>query len=672
MARTLDRSAVVAGGVAALGIVSACTLTGPLDGYAEGLAPSGSDAGNDASDASDASVENQVEADPCPEGFGDCDDDVSNGCETALATDLAHCGACDTPCVVDHGQAACVGGVCQVASCDQGYDDCDDLAPTGCEADLAGAEHCGSCDNVCAFDNAQSICDQGTCHLDQCLDGYGDCDDNAGNGCEQDTQTSVGHCGGCGKVCSQRPNGTPLCDDGACALDCTSGYGDCDGDYANGCEVVLESDALHCGACGHPCSTHNAVPACVSGACELACEVGFDDCDGSVDTGCEAELQTDPQHCGACGQGCPSGQGAVPACVSGTCALACSSGLGDCNGSDDDGCETNLATDSLHCGTCGRSCLGGACVDGACLVEQLAASLNRPSGIVVDAARVYWTDSYDNNVYSVAKGGGAVQTVATEGAIGPIALHGTTLYWATGPAIARIETNGTGKQNVVGGESLIADLTHDGTNLYWLRPGTWSGSTYNQDGTLARAPMSGGAAVPLALSQKQPKALAVDATHVFWVNEGSYTGMTYNNDGSVMRVAKSGGAVTTLANAQSKPCGIALGDTSVYWTNCGSGVVMAMPKVGGASEVLLQGQSISEGLRFDATELFWPYRGANPNLPTGDVRKAWLGSAQVLVVGALQTQPFRLAVDAQHVYWLNLGGAGDPPPGNGAVMRVPR
>jgi hypothetical protein len=57
--------------------------------------------------------------------------------------------------------------------------------------------------------------------------------------------------------------------------------------------------------------------------------------------------------------------------VSGHCeSTLCATNFGDCNGRGSDGCETNLRTDALHCGTCpnacgpGFTCTAGACVSG--------------------------------------------------------------------------------------------------------------------------------------------------------------------------------------------------------------------------------------------------------------------------------------------------------------------
>ncbi|MCC6216516.1 MAG: DNRLRE domain-containing protein [Polyangiaceae bacterium] len=49
----------------------------------------------------------------CNPGAGDCDGDVSNGCETHLLATLAHCGACGHECVAPvGGVATCGAGRC--------------------------------------------------------------------------------------------------------------------------------------------------------------------------------------------------------------------------------------------------------------------------------------------------------------------------------------------------------------------------------------------------------------------------------------------------------------------------------------------------------------------------------------------------------------------------------
>ena len=89
----------------------------------------------------------------------------------------------------------------------------------------------------------------------------------------------------------------------------TRGGGTATGNPTDGCETNLREDLSNCGACGTICPTPaNATPTCESGACGFDCLDGFDDCDGDSATGCERNLQTDPEHCGACGTDCPPDQ----------------------------------------------------------------------------------------------------------------------------------------------------------------------------------------------------------------------------------------------------------------------------------------------------------------------------------------------------------------------------
>ena len=54
------------------------------------------------------------------------------------------------------------------------------------------------------------------------------------------------------------------------------------------------------------CEAPNGTGACVDGVCELACTDGFDNCDGDLANGCEADTTTDTTNCGSCGTRCAS------------------------------------------------------------------------------------------------------------------------------------------------------------------------------------------------------------------------------------------------------------------------------------------------------------------------------------------------------------------------------
>lgn len=55
----------------------------------------------------------------CPPGFGNCDGDPRNGCETNLLINGRHCGTCGNQCDTAAGQP-CISGSCLVTECDGG------------------------------------------------------------------------------------------------------------------------------------------------------------------------------------------------------------------------------------------------------------------------------------------------------------------------------------------------------------------------------------------------------------------------------------------------------------------------------------------------------------------------------------------------------------------------
>ena len=64
--------------------------------------------------------------------------------------------------------------------------------------------------------------------------------------------------------CSVR-NGTCECGDGGLVYTCREGFAECDGQYANGCEADITTNAAHCGGCGIRC--HSALRCVNGGVC---------------------------------------------------------------------------------------------------------------------------------------------------------------------------------------------------------------------------------------------------------------------------------------------------------------------------------------------------------------------------------------------------------------------
>jgi hypothetical protein len=118
----------------------------------------------------------------------------------------------------------------------------------------------------CTLPNATAICTPaGTCTIGACIGSYLDCDHVPENGCETDAAHDPLHCGSCTATPCQTTNGTPGCAAGHCSTGaCNTGFGDCNGDPADGCEANLLTDAMNCGACKAPCLSGQT---CQQGLC---------------------------------------------------------------------------------------------------------------------------------------------------------------------------------------------------------------------------------------------------------------------------------------------------------------------------------------------------------------------------------------------------------------------
>lgn len=287
----------------------------------------------------------------CNAGFEDCDQTPSNGCEVELAKDPANCGACGKPCVdTPNAGEACVGGVCSL-TCTPPWEDCNGVYDDGCEANLQqDVATCGSCKNTCSFAHAQAHCEAGVCKLGDCLADWEDCDEDAPNGCEADLQNSITSCGTCQNKCAF-PNAQPGCAKGSCYLkECNSFYGDCNGEANDGCELLIASDVFNCGACGRACSGAGVTSVeCTSGLCVSACDLGLGNCTKPAgpgpDNGCETSVTTQTQ-CGGCDNDC-SKQGVNP--------FACfgSSGAPYCGCTSATQCGQSNEHPSVSCTTAG-------------------------------------------------------------------------------------------------------------------------------------------------------------------------------------------------------------------------------------------------------------------------------------------------------------------------------
>ena len=206
-------------------------------------------------------------------------------------------------------------------------------------------------------DFGTATCDAGSCVL-TCVPDRGDCNDDAGDGCETDLLTSAAHCGACDDPCDPGE----LCANSACAADCGELT------LCDGLCVDTTSHPTHCGACDDPCLTSDSAQlgicttsACASTACpdntfnldghpangceypciptgaEL-CNEQDDDCDGQTDE--DYDLTSSTDYCGACDTPCFHPTVQTWSCINSLCIVGeCVEGTKNANGFPEDGCE---------------------------------------------------------------------------------------------------------------------------------------------------------------------------------------------------------------------------------------------------------------------------------------------------------------------------------------------
>jgi hypothetical protein len=305
--------------------------------------------------------------------------------------------------------------------------------------------------------------------------------------------------------------------DGGGPLVCPDGFLNCNGDVEDGCEAEIATDIDHCGACNDPCSSDGvATRSRVDGECRPACDGTHGNCNDDGRDGCEVDLKSDVDHCNACDSTCSSTGVATRRCANGTCDPVCSANRGSCDGNGKNGCETNLNTNAGHCGACNYACSTA----GATGATVCAAGVCRPN---CDATH----GDCDTPARPTADNGCETSlTTSTDcGACGHDCLGGA----CAGAAQQCLPVNIVGSvyPNGIAVDDLYVFITEGCTG-----------------GRVMRRSQNGGAsgALTLASSQDCPQGIVTFGGDVYWTN-GLFT------TGGVYKVGRAGGAPQPLYTA---------------------------------------------------------------------------------------------------------------------------
>ena len=184
-------------------------------------------------------------------------------------------------------------------------------------------------------------------------------------------------------------------------------------------------------------------------------------------------------------------------------------------------CAANVQNDPQNCGTCGHSCLGGACSYGACQPILLSAIGDNPTHLALSGDFVYWTDDKAFAVMkSPASGGPSTVLADNQGYLMTIATDGIDVFWTA--QLPAPDDSGVMTTTVDGGP--VATLATGFYNPIALAVG--DDAAYVDDAIhLWKAPRDGSAAYSLTTVNGTGNRIWVDATHVYF-NDCAYSGCT--------------------------------------------------------------------------------------------------------------------------------------------------
>jgi hypothetical protein len=211
----------------------------------------------------------------CDSGYGNCDDDWSDGCDYNLDTNVNHCGGCDYDC---GSHTYCSDGSCR---CDDGYTACDGNRrdADGCECHTGDGSHDCVGESCCTNHYTTGCRDDGNIYwVDSCgnwEEKKRDCECGCFRAPNQDSCMGC-PCGDTDDIKAVRSNGAIYCRDG-------SSWG------TLGSNPSLGSSGLHCMSGTYDWRCDNvyyyapSAPMCGSYA-NCICPVTFEYFDATVST----------------------------------------------------------------------------------------------------------------------------------------------------------------------------------------------------------------------------------------------------------------------------------------------------------------------------------------------------------------------------------------------------
>ena len=237
-----------------------------------------------------------------------------------------------------------------------------------------------------------------------------------------------------------------------------------------------------------------------------------------------------------------------------------------------------------------------------------------------------------------------------------LAIDQTNMYWTESSGIVKKLnlSNDTLTPLVTSISSGGAGIVVDNSYIYWAATsGGGSGNIY-------KTSVLGGSVTPLAYAN-QPWDIAVDSEYVYWAeaNGGPY------GTNAIRKVHIDGGPMITIASNGTLHGVMAIDSNNVYFRYMRSNTwrIGKVSKNGGAIiDLATNLTSHPVAIAVDAGEVFWIEEN------TGVLNKVSIDGGVVTPLAIGLQKPQRLAIDANNIYWTELGNI----VGTGTIKRMSR
>lgn len=269
---------------------------------------------------------------------------------------------------------------------------------------------------------------------------------------------------------------------------------------------------------------------------------------------------------------------------------AATGGAGGSGGS----CSDDLTSDPEHCGTCGHSCLGGACMSSRCQALMLADGQESPLHVAANEDYVYWTIFTNPGEIRRMDRLTEVTTVIASNLARPsyLTVTATHLYWSEydGDRVVRAALDGTSPQEIVAAPTAnqAFGLVIDGSTVYWNHGGA--------TGSLQSQPIGGPPPVQLLGPLDFPEGLWLHGGSLYVAEEGA---------GLVFRYPLPNGPTEIVTESATNPVGVAADDDYVYFTDQDEGELWRVPQPTGTPELLFDDGDQNGGVYITDDAIFW-------------------------------------------------------------------